>query len=60
MSRQSLFCGFEVLHSLVCYYTAGLFVTCIPMGKAITAKVLHADSEAAKVFLDWIRKVFVS
>jgi len=46
--------------SLAVTISAGLFVTCIPMGQAITAKMLHAESEAAKVFVDWIRKLFVS
>ncbi|MBO7462456.1 MAG: hypothetical protein J6T96_07650 [Bacteroidales bacterium] len=31
----------------------------MPMGQAITAKVLHADSESAKVFVEWVRNLFV-
>ncbi len=30
-----------------------------PMGQAITAKVLHAESETAKVFVEWIKRLFV-
>ena len=30
-----------------------------PMGQAITAKVLHAETESAKVFVDWIIRLFV-
>lgn len=30
-----------------------------PMGQAITAKVLHAESESAKVFIEWIKRLFV-
>lgn len=30
-----------------------------PMGQAITAKVLHAESESAKIFVEWIRELFV-
>lgn len=30
-----------------------------PMGQAITAKVLHAESESANVFVDWIKRLFV-
>lgn len=29
-----------------------------PMGQAITAKVLHAESESAKVFVEWIKRLF--
>ena len=31
-----------------------------PMGQAITAKVLHAESGSAKVFVEWIKRLFVS
>lgn len=31
-----------------------------PIGQAITAKVLHAESESAKVFVEWIKSVFFS
>lgn len=30
-----------------------------PMGQAITAKVLHAESESAKVFVEWVKRLFV-
>ena len=30
-----------------------------PMGQAITAKVLHADSESARIFVEWIKLLFV-
>ena len=30
-----------------------------PMGQAITAKILHAESESAKVFVEWIKRLFV-
>lgn len=29
-----------------------------PMGQAITAKVLHAESESARVFVEWIKSLF--
>lgn len=30
-----------------------------PMGQAITARVLHAESESAKVFIEWIKRLFI-
>lgn len=30
-----------------------------PMGQAITSRVLHAESESAKVFIEWIKRLFI-
>lgn len=31
-----------------------------PMGQAITSKVLHAESDSAKIFVEWIKSLFIT